>query len=241
MRKQVPFVVTLLTVGAAAVVLGACGPKTVNLSDSGYDTSCKTDDDCVGVYFGNVCGFCTAAVPNAAINSSSEGAYQSALNAAESQCPPNQENGSCASASTITTCSMGKCTLSKCSAPPSTPHQCGATSVNDPGLTTACSSDTDCITVYFGDVCGLCPPSDNAAISASAQAAYQQDYSAAQMACPPQMGNGSCAVQGTVGISTCTMGTCQFQACPGSGPVSTPRDDLHACPSDAGAGDAGSD
>ena len=231
----------LVIVGAAAVLLGACSSAktsggSTTVTDTGYDTSCSSDNDCVGVYFGDVCGFCSQV--NAAINSSSEGAYQNAVNAAEAQCPPSRINGSCAASSTITTCSSaGKCAVTTCPGAVASPHACGATSVEDNGLSTACSTDSDCITVYFGPICGFCPPSDNAAIAASAQGAYQSAYNSAQAGCPPQNGGGSCAAEGPVGISVCAGGMCQFQTC--LGVMGMQADDLHACPADGGVGDGG--
>ncbi len=243
MGKQALRVVRWVTAGAATIALGACSSgKTssggTTVTDNGYDTSCSSDNDCVGVYFGDVCGFCSTVNVNAAINSSSEGAYQNAVNAAYSQCPPSMINGSCAESSTITTCSSaGKCTVTACPGAVAGPHQCGPTSVEDPGLSKACNTDSDCITVYFGQLCGFCPPWDNAAIAASAEGAYQAAYNNAQAGCPPQNGGGSCAAEGSVGISVCAGGMCQFQTCVGV--TGMPADNLHACPSDGGVGDAG--
>ena len=125
MGKRALRLVMLVNAGVAAVLLGACrGNTTVN--DDGYDTSCLTDGDCVAVYFGDVCGFCATVSPNAAISSSADGAYQNAVNAAQRNCPPNNEQGSCAESDSITTCSMGKCTLDTCSGWPASPHSCSS-------------------------------------------------------------------------------------------------------------------
>ena len=98
------------------------------VTGSGLATSCSTDDDCVGVYFGDVCGLCATDTPNASIASSAEAAYQNALNAAQSRCPPLRVNGKCPSNETITKCAMGTCTLTTCSRSVASPHACTSTS-----------------------------------------------------------------------------------------------------------------
>jgi hypothetical protein len=108
------------------------GGSTV-VSGSDLATSCSADDDCVSAYFGDVCGFCTLDVPNAAIASSAQAAYQSALNVAESRCPPNRGSGVCIANWTITTCATGMCSLTTCSTDPANAHAC--TMTTDAGVT----------------------------------------------------------------------------------------------------------
>jgi hypothetical protein len=129
--------VVLVSLGAGAPLLAACSssspaPGSTVVSGSGLSTSCSTNDDCVGVYFGDVCGFCSTVVPNAAIASSAEAAYQNALNAAESRCPPSMVAGSCIAPQTITTCAMGTCVLTTCPGAPASDHACAST--NDGGV-----------------------------------------------------------------------------------------------------------
>lgn len=126
--------VVLLAIGAGVALVPACSssspgsssPGSTVVSGSGLATSCSTDDDCVSAYFGDVCGL-SACVPNAAIATSAEAAYQNALNAAESRCPPVNYGGSCAMDLTITTCAMGTCTLTTCPEAPATAHACAST------------------------------------------------------------------------------------------------------------------
>lgn len=124
------FVVSVIVGAAAAAVLSACsspspGSGSTVVTGSGLAISCSTNDDCVGVYFGDVCGFCD--LPNAAIASSAETEYQNAANAAQSRCPPARIGGTCANIQTITTCAMGMCMLTTCPAAASGAHACAST------------------------------------------------------------------------------------------------------------------
>ena len=254
--------VGLLAMGAGPTLLPACNStsspgSTVSsgntvVAQGGFATSCSTNDDCVGAYFGDVCGFCSAGLPNAAIASSAEGAYQNAVNAAESHCPPNMVTGSCVSNQTITTCATGTCTLTTCPGTPASAHACastddggdsgsdagtndaGSTVVTGDGFATSCSTDDDCVGVYFGDVCGVCATLlPNAAIASSAEGAYQNAVNAAESRCPPIMGGGSCRASQT--ITTCAMGACTLATCPGA-PAGA-----HACASTDSGSVRGSD
>ena len=136
------FGAVLLTLGAGAALLAAC-TSTNDARDAGADgasssgstvvtgsglaTSCSTDDNCVGVYFGDVCGFCGTDPPNASIAYSAEAAYQTTLNAAQSRCPPLRAAGKCPTNETITTCAMGTCTLTTCSRGVASAHACKST------------------------------------------------------------------------------------------------------------------
>lgn len=125
--------VALVTMGAGLPLLLACSPSSPGstvVTGAGLATSCSTNDDCVSVYFGDVCEFCTQ--DNAAIASSAEAVYQNASNAAGSRCPPRSIAGSCASDRTITTCAMGTCTLATCPGVPASAHACAST--NDAGV-----------------------------------------------------------------------------------------------------------
>jgi hypothetical protein len=238
--------VTVATL-VAGVVLGACsssggggsGPTVVSASN--FDQSCTTDNDCVPAYSGNVCGLCLGY--NDAVSTSGETAYQAALSSVQKNCPPQRVNGSCGIEGYATSCGAnGKCELTDCPGPMNTtdPHHCpsdagadggdgGSTVVSAGGFSTACKTDDDCVVVSFGDVCGFCPATPDAAIASSADAAYQAAYNAARANCPVQMGNGSCA-EASSAISTCSNGVCEVQTCSGPAPAPNP----HQCPSDAG-------
>ncbi|MCL2448052.1 MAG: hypothetical protein FWD17_03800 [Polyangiaceae bacterium] len=104
------------------------------VSEDGLWTSCSTDDDCVGVYFGNVCGFCSTSVPNGAIAVSAKSAYADALNRAEGNCPPITIAGLCVEPRTITTCAAGACVLTTCPGEVAGDHACAST--NDAAVET---------------------------------------------------------------------------------------------------------
>lgn len=248
MRKEAFVLAALFTVGAGVVLLPACGGSlsgSTVVTGTGLATSCGTDDDCVGVYFGDVCPFCATTVPNAAIASSAETAYQNEVNAARAHCAGARAAGSCIRNETITTCAMGTCTLTTCADGVASAHACapaidagggdasgsGSTVLTATGFASSCSVDDDCIGVYFGDVCGLCTTAvPNAAIASSGVATYENEFNAAVSSCPPIRIAGSCIQNET--ITTCVTGTCMLTTCTDG--VAT----AHACAS-SDAGDAG--
>jgi hypothetical protein len=86
----------------ACLALGACADTSINLSD--FDTSCAKDNDCVVVNVGDICG-CHCG--NAAINVSSEAAYDAEEQDKQAHCVNNDPclcpaNGSLA-------CTKGVC------------------------------------------------------------------------------------------------------------------------------------
>lgn len=167
--------------GAAATSVGQDGGSTPTVvTASGLATSCSTNDDCVSVYFGDVCGLLSC-VPNAAIASSAETTYQNAFNAAASHCPPVDFGGSCANVQTITTCASGTCTLTTCPGLAVSDHACNAR-VSDAGYgpcaispsnyDQSCAVDSDCTLVTTGDYCGVDCLCSTASINVSALAAF---------------------------------------------------------------------
>ena len=103
MKIVAPLLSRLALSLAAAFGAAACD-KTISLSD--FDTSCKTDSDCIPAYVGAaVC--CPS--PNAAINVSDQAKYEAELDALE-------EGGSChvgcfAGQPEIAFCHAGTCAI----------------------------------------------------------------------------------------------------------------------------------
>ncbi len=107
------------------------GGNTVITADA-LSKTCATDDDCIPVYIGDVCGFCN--ISNASIAKSDQMAYQDAYNAARANCAPSMGGGSCIQDSNITVCNAQKtCQLVMCSAHPADTHHCGADAGGDGG------------------------------------------------------------------------------------------------------------
>jgi hypothetical protein len=70
----------LALAGALAFAcVGKSGPAECNISASSFDQSCTTDSDCVGVSDGNLCEASCTDCTSAAIHTSAQAAYQSAL------------------------------------------------------------------------------------------------------------------------------------------------------------------
>jgi hypothetical protein len=72
------------------------------------------------------------------------------------------------------------------------------------GLSTACTQDSDCIAVYFGDGCSDCF-CNNAAIAVSAQGAYASEQTAKKAGCCPQL---PCGIDCAATLVSCHQGTC---------------------------------
>jgi hypothetical protein len=73
--------------GCDHVSVSACAPgETRIVQASSFDQSCKVDSDCVGVGEGDVCYPCVVGCPNAAINVSAMGQYNSVVS---SKAPSN--------------------------------------------------------------------------------------------------------------------------------------------------------
>lgn len=72
----------------------------------------------------------------------------------------------------------------------------------------SCTKNSECISVYLGDVCNPCL-CDNAAISAEQSQIYSADRTGAQRSCGPitAIGCAQCAPKTPV----CTDGTCAVQ------------------------------
>jgi hypothetical protein len=119
----------------------------------------------------------------------------------------------------------------------------GDHTITTAGLSVACTQDSDCTAVYVGDACGCgCP---GAAIATSAEAAYEQEASAAKAGCcvvdptPCSAGCPDIAVGCQQGV--CTFGapvdqcggvpspeSCTATSCP-SGFTCTPDPDPTTC------------
>jgi hypothetical protein len=92
-----------------------------------FSHTCNTDEDCtLALLNATTCGFCSG--QNAAIAKSDESAYQTALNQARANCPPNKVAGTCASFYSVSQCDASKtCQLVQCgSRAPVDEHHCTA-------------------------------------------------------------------------------------------------------------------
>jgi hypothetical protein len=81
---------------------------------------------------------------------------------------------------------------------------CGPVLVNDQGFSKACSANTDCVSVYFGDVCGVCTCA-TAAIAKSSQANYERQVTNARSLCGPRP---AVACDCVSAEAVCTAGQC---------------------------------
>jgi hypothetical protein len=81
---------------------------------------------------------------------------------------------------------------------------CGPVLVNDQGFSKTCTVDTDCVPVYFGDVCGVCTCA-TAAIAKTSQASYERQVTNAKNLCGPRQAVGCDCVSSQ---AVCTAGQC---------------------------------
>ncbi len=80
-----------------------------------------------------------------------------------------------------------------------------STTIEPKNYAQGCTQDSDCVPVYGGDVCALCP-CPNAGINAKDQARYQKDTDALRGRCP--RGPAADCVQCPAAVPFCLDGTC---------------------------------
>jgi hypothetical protein len=123
---------------------------------SDYDRSCVTAQDCTTIFEGDTCAsWCTC--PDFPISRAAAQRYHPVF------AHPNK----CACVTQIPACIGGICTILYADAGAGS---CGPISTS--GLDKSCTTTSDCIAVFEGDTCSVCP-CPNASINKTAAASYQ--------------------------------------------------------------------